>query len=117
MSDTKRTSLVIAAALAASAASLGELIAASETQAIPVNIHTATGLLSSFATDAAEFAADVAAQAPADVSALTDRVAQLETLLVEAGIKPNAAPAPAPAVSPAAVAPAPVVDGASNPPL
>ncbi len=68
---------------------------------MPVNVHTVTGLLSTFATDAAAFA-DAVASAPAGTdAALTDRVTHIEALMTEAGLSPAAAPAPAPAEAPA----------------
>lgn len=106
---TDRRSLsVIAAALAASAGALAAQIADSDKQALPVNIHTAIGTLSTAATDLADAVDQLATvhDATGDTASLVDRVTSLEKLLTEAGIAPAPAAAPAPAPEPANAPPA-----------
>ncbi len=75
-------------------------------------MHTATSIVSSFATDAAAFA-DLVSSTPAGTDqALTDRVTHVELILTEAGLMAAAAPA-APAVQ--APAPAPAADTTAAP--
>ncbi len=77
----------------------------SDSQVVPVNVHTLAGHVSAIAEAAAEFASAVAGAPASGVDqALTDRVTHIELLLSEAGLSPTA---PAPATAPAAPAPAP----------
>ena len=100
MSDTTtRTRAVLVAALTVGSAALADLIQSSADQGITVNLHTATGILSQFAVDAAAFAVDVDATPAEPDDALTARVTHIETVLVQAGL--IAAPAPTPAAPPA----------------
>lgn len=92
-----RTTSELVAALAAGAAALSGLISSSDEQGFPPNLRTATDILSTYATDAAEFASVVASTPAGDTSGIVARLDTIDVLLKEAGITTEAKPAPAPA--------------------
>ena len=88
---TDRRSLsVVSLAIAASAGALAQQIADSDKLALPVNVHTALGTLSTAATDLADAVDQLAVvhEGTGDTAGLADRVSKLESLIAEAGLAP-----------------------------
>jgi hypothetical protein len=103
---TDRRSLsVLSLAIAASAGALAQQLADSDKLALPVNMHTALGTLSTAATDLADAVDQLAVvhDGTDDTSGLADRVTKLEKLISEAGLDPKPADSAEPQSAPPAL--------------